>query len=56
MDLSWVDLAQPVVGGLAAVLGVHLTQDTLAALRRKGLCPDRWTWGRTSLRPRREEP
>ena len=49
MDLSWVDLAQTALGGLAAALGVHLTQDTLGMLRRKGRGPERWRWDRSFL-------
>jgi hypothetical protein len=42
MDLTWADVAQPLVAGLAGILGVYLTEETLRALRRKGICPDRW--------------
>lgn len=42
MNLTWWDAAQPVVAGLAGILGVHLVEDVLAALRRRDLCPDRW--------------
>jgi hypothetical protein len=52
MDLTWADLAQPLVGGLAGILGVHLVQEMLGVLRRKGVCPDRWNRDRKILRPR----
>jgi hypothetical protein len=55
MDLSWVDVAEPAVAGLAAFLGVQITQDVLVLLRRKGRCPERWKSGRASLVPRGEE-
>lgn len=42
-------LAQSVVGGLAAVLGVYATQEIL----RLGRCPERWKRSRTFLLPRR---
>jgi len=43
MDLTWVDVAQPVVAGLAGMLGVYAMEEALGALRRSGLCPQRWT-------------
>jgi xanthosine utilization system XapX-like protein len=42
MGLTWWDAAQPVVAGLAGMLGVHVVEDVLALLRRRGLCPARW--------------
>ena len=42
MGLTWWDAAQPVVGGLAGIAGVHMVHDLLAMLRRRGLCPERW--------------
>lgn len=56
MDLSWTDAAQPMVAGLAAMLGVYLTQDVLRAIRRKARCPGRWTVDRSLLLPRRSPP
>lgn len=53
MGLTWADLAQAVVGGLAAVLGVQAAQAGLAALRRRGVCPERWVRARTFLLRRR---
>lgn len=54
MDLSWADVAQPVVGGLAGILGVWLVEETLRTLRRRGLCPRRWDrargWGDRPVR------
>jgi hypothetical protein len=47
MDLGWVDVAEPVVAGLAGVLGICLTEEMLRVLRRSGLCPDRWALDRT---------
>jgi hypothetical protein len=43
MDLTWVDVAQPVVAGLAGMLGVYVTEEGLRGARRRGLCPARWT-------------
>jgi hypothetical protein len=51
MDLSWADVAQPVVGGLAGILGVWLIEGSLRALRRQGVCPERWNRGRGQGRP-----
>jgi hypothetical protein len=42
MGLTWWDAAQPVVAGLAGILGVHAVEDVLGKLRRRGLCPARW--------------
>jgi hypothetical protein len=42
VDLTWWDIAQPAVGGLAGVLGVYLVEDVLRTLRRRGRCPGRW--------------
>jgi hypothetical protein len=47
MGLTWADVAETVVGGLSGVLGVYATQEILSALRRRGLCPHRWTTART---------
>jgi hypothetical protein len=52
MDLTWADIAQPLVAGLAGMLGVYVTEETLRALRRRGLCPERWNRDRTFLLPR----
>ncbi|GAA2579033.1 hypothetical protein GCM10010435_64800 [Winogradskya consettensis] len=54
MDLTWADLAEPVVGGLAAILGVYLTEEALQALR--GRVPGRWNHNRTFLLPRTKKP
>lgn len=43
MILTWWDAAQPVVGGLAGILGVYAVEDVLGRLRRRGLCPARWS-------------
>ncbi|GAA3345524.1 hypothetical protein GCM10020358_52960 [Amorphoplanes nipponensis] len=43
MELTWVDLAQPAVAGLAGMLGVYAVESALGALRRSGLCPERWS-------------
>jgi hypothetical protein len=51
MDLSWADVAQPVVGGLAGILGVWLAEGWLRALRRQGVCPERWSRDRGQGRP-----
>jgi hypothetical protein len=51
MGLSWSDVIQPVIAGLAAILGVHATEEVLRVLRRRGICPDRWARARTFLRP-----
>jgi hypothetical protein len=42
MDLSWADVAEPLVAGLAGTAGVYLVEEALRALRRSGRCPDRW--------------
>jgi hypothetical protein len=55
MDLAWVDVAEPVVAGLAGVLGICLTEEVLRVLRRSGLCPQRWTRDPAELRTRHEE-
>ena len=52
MYLTWTDLAQPLVAGLASVLGIYLTEIILSALRRRGMCPERWNRDRTFHRPR----
>jgi hypothetical protein len=54
VDLTWADLAEPVVGGLAAILGVYLTEEMLHALRGRG--PARWNHHRTFLLPRPKQP
>jgi hypothetical protein len=56
MVLTLADVLQAVVGGLAAALGVHATQESLSALRRRGRCPQRWTSSRAFLLPRRRDP
>jgi uncharacterized membrane protein len=48
VDLTWADLVQTLVGGLAAVLGVSATQEML----RLGRCPERWKRSRMFLLPR----
>ncbi len=53
MDLVWADLAQPLVGGLAGMLGVCVVEEVLRVMRERGVCPERWTAARTFLRPRR---
>ncbi|MGX6605102.1 hypothetical protein ACWKSP_23650 [Micromonosporaceae bacterium Da 78-11] len=42
MDLTWADVAQPLVAGLAGILGVYLVEEALGTLRRRGWCPERW--------------
>ena len=54
MDLMWADLAQPLMGGLAGMLGVYVMEETLRVLRRKGLCPESWRRDRAFLVPRGE--
>ncbi|GAA2495937.1 hypothetical protein [Winogradskya humida] len=56
MDLTWADLAEPVVGGLAAILGIYLTEEGLHVLRRRGRLPARWNHNRTFLLPRTKQP
>jgi len=46
MVLTWADVVPAVVGGLGALLGVYATQEAVSALRRRGLCPERWTRSR----------
>jgi hypothetical protein len=50
VDLTWADVAQPVVAGLAGVLGVYSVEEGLRALRRRGLCPERWNRERPQRR------
>jgi hypothetical protein len=42
VDLTWADMAQPLIGGLAGILGVYLIEDMLGRLRRSNRCPKRW--------------
>jgi len=56
VNLSWMDAAQPMAAGLAAMLGVFVTEDVLRAIRRRALCPGRWTGDRSLLLPRRSPP
>ncbi|HEX9999477.1 MAG TPA: hypothetical protein VGB74_03410 [Actinoplanes sp.] len=42
MGLTWAEIAQALVGGLAGVLGVYAVQDVLTRLRETGRCPERW--------------
>jgi hypothetical protein len=37
MDVTWSDVLQPLVAGLAGVLGVYGMQDLLKALERRGV-------------------
>ncbi len=41
--MTWADVAQPLLGGLAAILAVQLTEGMLDDLRRRGACPRRWS-------------
>ena len=52
VGLSWADIAQPLVAGLAGVLGVYIPEEVLRTLRRTGRCPERWSRNRTFLVPR----
>jgi hypothetical protein len=52
VDLTWADIAQPLLAGLAGVLGVYLPGEVLGTLRRKGMCPERWRRNRSFLVPR----
>jgi hypothetical protein len=47
MNFAWVDVAEPIVAGLAGILGICLTEEMLGVLRRSGLCPERWALERT---------
>jgi hypothetical protein len=40
--MTWIDVAQPLTGGLAGILGVLLVEDLLSRLRRARRCPPRW--------------
>jgi hypothetical protein len=42
VDLNWADMTQPLIGGLAGILGVYLIEDMLGRLRRSHRCPERW--------------
>jgi hypothetical protein len=52
VDLMWADLAQPLIGGLAGMLGVYVMEEGLRVLRRRGICPESWRRDRTFLTPR----
>jgi len=53
VNLAWADIAQPLLAGLAGVLGVYVPGEVLGTLRRKGMCPERWRRNRSFLVPRR---
>ena len=42
MQMLIAELATPVVGGLAGMLGIYAVEDVLGRLRRSGRCPSRW--------------
>ncbi|WP_133875286.1 hypothetical protein [Paractinoplanes brasiliensis] len=48
-------MAEALVAGLAAALGIHLTQAALQKLRERGICPERWLHDRSYLVPFRRE-
>ncbi|MBL7256371.1 hypothetical protein [Paractinoplanes lichenicola] len=50
--MTWADVAEPIVAGLAAVLGIYATQEGLTQLRRRGIGTERWIRSRTFLLPR----
>ena len=52
MGPTFAQAVEPVVGGLAAALGVYATQEIWTLLRRRGLCPERWSRSRAFLLPR----
>jgi hypothetical protein len=53
MDANWADMAQPLMAGLAGVLGVYIPEHVLRTLRRDGRCPERWRQRRAFLVPSR---
>jgi hypothetical protein len=52
----WAHALEAVVAGLSGALGVYATQEAVAALRRRGRCPERWTRPREFLIPRGPKP
>ena len=40
--MTWAEVGQTVVAGLAGMLGVYGSQEVLEVLRRRGWCPARW--------------
>ncbi|GAA0804955.1 hypothetical protein [Spirilliplanes yamanashiensis] len=40
--MTWAEIAQPVLAGLAGMLGAYVAESGLGTLRRRGLCPQRW--------------
>jgi hypothetical protein len=44
--LTWAEIAQALVGGLAGIIGVYAVEDVLHRLRERGKCPERWRRGR----------
>ncbi|OJF09834.1 hypothetical protein [Couchioplanes caeruleus] len=52
MYLTWADIAQTLLAGLAGMLGVFLVEEGLRVLRERGLSPARWAQNRTFLTPR----
>ena len=44
--MTWAEIAQPVLAGLAGMLGVYVAESGLTTLRRMGLCPARWNGNR----------
>ncbi|MFI5496951.1 hypothetical protein [Actinoplanes sp. NPDC051859] len=53
MYLTWADIAQTVMAGLAGMLGVYLIEEALRVLRKRGISPTRWAYDRAFLTPRR---
>jgi hypothetical protein len=47
MDLAWADVGEPLVAGLAGIVGIRLAEEALRVLRRQGRCPERWARDRT---------
>ncbi|MEV4639232.1 hypothetical protein AB0J80_17945 [Actinoplanes sp. NPDC049548] len=54
MLLTWAEFFQAVAAGGAGMLGVYSAEAGLRALRRSGMCPDRWAQDRTALVQRGE--
>ncbi|GGQ78132.1 hypothetical protein [Couchioplanes azureus] len=53
MLVSWADIAQTLLAGLAGMLGVFVVEEALRVMRKHGLSPARWAHDRTFLAPRR---
>lgn len=53
MYLTWAEIAQTLLAGLAGMLGVFVIEEGLRVLRKRGIAPARWAQDRVFLTPRR---